>query len=233
MRIEDTLIRVIDCETTGIDPAEHRVIEVAYADLDYNRGIIGSGSSLVNPGMEIPISSMVVHHITNRMVEGAPSLEDVWPKMREGEFHAMAAHNAEFDFAFLETDAPKLCTLRLSRHLWPNLESHSNQYLRYYLGIDEVGADVPMHRAMGDAAVTALIMRKMLKIAVEERGISSLEKLIEWSSKPVLLETCGFGMHKGSKWSEVPKSYLRWMKDKDVRMDDVDMAHTVEHYLNI
>jgi exodeoxyribonuclease X len=233
LEIKDAVFRVVDCETTGTNPEEDRVIEVASVDINYAGEILGSSSSLINPGREIPIRSMVVHHITNRMVEGAPKLEDVWPKLREGSFHAMAAHNAQFDFAFLETDSPKLCTLRLARHLWPELESHSNQYLRYYLGIEEVGADVPMHRAVGDATVTALAMRKMLKIAVEEKGMGSLEKLIEWSNGPVLLDKCWFGKHRGSKWGDVPKDYLRWMRANNVRMDDADIAHTVEHYLNM
>lgn len=231
MKIEDALIRVVDCETTGIDPKEHRVIEVAYADLDYKMGIIGSGSSLIDPEMEIPISSMVVHHITNKMVKGAPKLEEVWPNFKEGNFHAMAAHNAQFDFAFLKTEMPAICTLRLARHLWPGLESYKNQYMRYYLGIEEVDSDVPMHRAMGDTTVTALILQKMLKLAVEEKGIGDLEELIEWANAPVLMETCRFGKHYGKKWSEIPIDYLQWMKTNNVRMDDGDIAHTIEHYL--
>ncbi|MBN2121782.1 DNA polymerase III subunit epsilon [Candidatus Micrarchaeota archaeon] len=233
MKIKDAIIRVVDCETTGLNPKEDRVIEVARVDMNYESGIVDSSSSLIDPERDIPIGSMVVHHITNKMVEGAPKLEEVWPGFREGNFHAMAAHNAEFDFAFLKTDAPYLCTMRLAQHLWPGLESYKNQYLRYYLGIEEVGADVPMHRAMGDTTVTALILHRMLKIVVEEKGIGDLERLIEWANEPVLLDKCWFGKHYGQKWSEVPKDYLRWMKTNNVRMDDANMAHTVEHYLNI
>jgi exodeoxyribonuclease X len=233
MKIKDAIIRVVDCETTGINPKEDKVIEVARVDMDYESGIIASSSSLIDPGVDIPISSMVVHHITNKMVEGAPKIEDVWPEFGEGNFHAMAAHNAKFDFAFLKTDAPTICTMRLARHLWPGLESYKNQYLRYYLGIEGVGADVPMHRAMGDTTVTALALHKMLRIAVEEKGFGELERLIEWANEPVLLETCRFGKHYGKKWSEVPKDYLQWMKRENVRMDDVDVAHTIEHYLGV
>jgi len=88
-----------------------------------------------------------------------------------------------------------------------------------------------MHRAMGDTTVTALILQKMLRIAVEEKGIGDLERLIEWANEPVLLETCRFGKHYGQKWSEVPTDYLQWMKTNNVRMEDRDIARTVEHYL--
>ncbi len=199
-------------------------------DLNYSEGILDSKCSLINPEMEIPIASMAVHHITNEMVKEAPKMEDVWPSFQEGEFQAMAAHNAQFDFSFLKTEMPTLCTFRLARHLWPELESHKNQHLRYYLKVD-VDSDMPMHRALGDATVSALALQKMLKIAIEEKEVNELEGLIKWIQEPVLLNTCWFGKHRGQKWAGVPIDYLQWMKKNNVQMDDVDIAHTVNHYL--
>ena len=230
MDLQEAVIRVVDCETTGMDPATSRVVEVAYADLNYRRGIIGSASSFINPGCKIPFDAMAIHHITDKMVEGAPRLDAVWPSFQNGSFHTMAAHNAPFDFSFLKAPPSVLCTLRLARHLWPDLESHKNQYLRYYLGV-EVASDVLIHRALGDAIVTALVLQKMMGIVIEKGGIHDLETLIAWSNEPVLLGTCWFGnKHRGRKWSEVPLDYLQWMKEKVTDMD-ADTKYTVEQYL--
>lgn len=232
MKIEDAIIRVVDCETTGLDPKEHKVVEIACVDMSYKDGILNSTSQLINPKCDIPISAMAVHHITKDMVKEAPDMNDIWPNLKTGSFHAFAAHNAKFDFSFLDAELPKICSLRLAKHLWPNLESHTNQYLRYYLGA-EVDPNIPIHRALGDATVTAEVLRRMLGIAVNEHGISEVEELISWIEKPVLLGTCMFGSkHRGEKWADVPKSYLRWMKEKVTDMDE-DTAHTVEYYLSV
>jgi len=231
MKIKDAIIRVVDCETTGLEPKEHKVTEIAYVDMNYNDGIIRSVSSLINPEREIPIIAMAIHHITDEMVKDAPKIESIWPSMLEGDIQAMAAHNAPFDFSFLKTDKPILCSLRLARHLWPDLESHSNQYLRYYLKVN-VSPEIPLHRALGDATVTALILQKMMKIVITEKGIEDIDALIKWIDEPVLLNICRFGnKHRGQRWSEVPREYLQWMKDK-VNDMDVDTKHTVDYYLN-
>jgi exodeoxyribonuclease X len=232
MKITDAIIRVVDCETTGLDPTEHKVIEIACVDMTYSKGIADSISSFINPEREIPLSSMAVHHITNEMVKDAPTIDAIWPSLRDGRgaFDALAAHNTKFDFSFLKTTSPTLCSFRLARHLWPNLESHSNQYLRYYLKVD-VAPEVPMHRALGDATVTALTLQKMLKVVVEEKGVNDLDALTKLVEQPLLLGTCRFGKHNGQKWFDIPIDYLRWMKENRVRMDDIDIAHTVDYYL--
>lgn len=231
MKIKDAVIRVVDCETTGLEPKEHKVTEIACVDMNYDNGIISSTSSLINPEREIPITAMVIHHITDEMVKDAPKIEMVWPSMQEGNIHVMAAHNAKYDFSFLKTDKPILCSLRLARHLWPDLESHSNQYLRYYLKV-KVNPEIPIHRALGDATITALILQKMMKIVVTEKGIDDIDALIKWIEEPVLLNICRFGnKHKGQKWSDVPRDYLQWMKEK-VNDMDIDTGYTVDYYLN-
>lgn len=237
-KITESIIRVADCETTGFDPKEHRVVEIACCDVTLADGIIDGATSLVNPEREIPIDVKAIHHITEEMVAGAPLFDAIWPSLREGGDHgseiaAFCAHNAEFDFAFLPVDThPKLCTLRVARHFWPDIEQHKNQYLRYYLGV-KVNPDMVTHRALGDATVTALNLQVMLKVAVEEKGFVNIEDLIEFTNRPVLLKTCRFGKaHYDKKWSEVPKSYLAWMK-QNVNDMDIDTAHTVAHYSKI
>lgn len=233
--IKDAIFRVADCETTGFDPKEHRVVEVATVDLTLADGIIDGATSLVNPMMQIPIDVMAIHHITNEMVAESPFFDTIWPMIRDGGVNgeniaAFVAHNAEFDFSFLPVvNLNKLCTLRVARHFWPDIDQHKNQYLRYYLGI-KVNPDMAIHRALGDATITALNLQVMLKVATEEKGFVNVEDLIEFTERPVLLKTCRFGKkHYGDKWADLPKSYLTWMKGNVTDMD-IDTAHTVDFY---
>lgn len=237
MKLCDAIIRVTDCETTGFDPKEHRVVEIAVVDMNLTEGVIDGATSLVNPKMEIPIEVMAIHHITNEMVQGAPLFDTIWPSLRDGGEHGdnlacYAAHNAAFDFAFLDTAGGlEMCTLRIARHFWPGIDQHKNQYLRYYLGV-KVPESMPIHRALGDATVTALNLQVMLKVAIEEKGIETVDQLITFTNRPVLLTTCRFGnKHRDIPWAKVPKSYLSWMK-REVTDMDIDLAHTVEHYLS-
>src|SRR5882672_1386549 len=96
------LIRCIDCETSGLDPAIHGVVEIATVDLIRGGGISDSmdmdrgkdavpkiergemWSSLVNPGHEIPPQASAVHDIVDEMVKDAPMLPDLYPRIKAG-----------------------------------------------------------------------------------------------------------------------------------------------------
>ena len=146
-------VRIIDVETTGLTPDEGRICEIA--KVDWIDGAIGwAQSDLVNPGCPIPAQAKAIHHITERHVEGKPALADIIDNYRGAEI--VAAHNADFDRAFLGADFAKhwVCTYKVSLRLWPDLPSHSNQFLRYHLGVSDPPEGVP-HRAIYDAHVTA------------------------------------------------------------------------------
>lgn len=237
MNIKDAVFRVMDCETTGFDgrdtpkgeEGQHRVIEIAYLDATM-RGFLTNASTFVNPGRPIDIGAMAVHHITERMVADAPTMEEVLPTVLDGEYNAIVFHNAEFDTQFIPVgDRPVLCTLRLARKLLPDIESHKNQYLRYYLDLG-LEPNLPCHRAAGDVIVTAHILQHLLKRVVAK--ITDLEQLITWVEEPMLLKTCRFGSkHYGDPWAKVPVSYMAWML-REVQDMDRDMSYTVNYYLD-
>ncbi len=152
---------LIDVETTGFSPKADRIVEIACATVDGDR-VTQRWSTLVRPGIPIPARATEVHGITNRMVANAPRLG--WALARARRFcrgRIVATHNARFDLSFVGTRlcAEALCTLRLSRALFPEAPNHKNQTLRYYLGIDAI-AEEPLtaHRALGDALVSAHIL---------------------------------------------------------------------------
>ncbi len=148
----------IDVETTGAHPVRDRVTEVAILRIEDGR-IVERWESLVNPGMSIPGMIQDLIGITNAMVADAPAfaeLADTVAALLED--CVFVAHNARFDYGFIknefarigrEFDAPVLCTVKLSRALYPEHHRHGLDALiqRHGLSCDA------RHRAMGDTEV--------------------------------------------------------------------------------
>lgn len=220
------LIRVIDFETTGMPP-DAAVCEIGWCDLAVGDGptqIRDIHTTLTNPGKPIPIEAMAVHHIRDREVADAPVPTSIFAKLGIGA-DVFAAHNAAFERAFFTGgETPWICTYRCGLRAWPESPSHSNQALRYFLGLELDERAMPPHRAGPDAYVTAHILRGLL-------GVQPVEQLIKWTNEPALLIKCGFGKHRGSKWADVPSDYLDWL----LRQRDMgeDIHHTARHHLKL
>lgn len=221
---------ILDVETTGLDPARDRVVEIGYAVTNLTE-TLQSGSCLVNPGIPIPPSASAIHHLLDCDVLDASDLDGAIKTLPGLLPAAYVAHNAPFDASFLPMlHGPWLDTRRIARRYMPELPEFSNQFLRYALKLD-VPRDTVAHRALGDCIVTAALLRYLLigpaKADFEGRP---LPEFIAQQQTPVLLHTVGFGKHKGLLWSEVPRGYLDWLA-KNPQGEDGDLAYTVQHYL--
>ena len=75
------VVRVIDIETTGIDPASDAIIEIASVDLVRGGGIANARSTYVAPGQRIPAVSSAVHHLTDEDVRDADERDKSERKM--------------------------------------------------------------------------------------------------------------------------------------------------------
>lgn len=183
----------------------------------------GGWGSLVNPGRAMPPEASAVHHLIDEDLVGASPVTEVFAKIMDGA-DIFAAHNAAFEQAFFGGgNKPWICTLKVSRRVWPEAPSHSNQALRYWrkLKVSREAAS-PAHRATPDAYVTAWILRDLLDHA-------TVEEMILWSSEPSLLPRVTFGKHRGKAWSELPLDYLDWLASKS-DMDE-DTKFTARHWL--
>lgn len=223
-------IRVLDLETTGIDPTDH-VVEVGSVDLLPDGSITKHQEFLVLPPCHIPAEARAVHHISDEDVAHAKPWITVCSTFFDRgnclDLVAFAAHNAAFDQQWLPPDLlgnlPLICTYKAAVHIWPEAPRHTNQVLRYWLNLDmDRSLADRAHRALPDAYVTAHLLREILKHA-------SLEKLILWTKEPVLLPRVPFGKHRGQKWTDVPPDYLQWI----LRQQDMneDVVHTAHHHL--
>lgn len=223
-------IRVIDFETTGLpEDAVRGICEIGWTDVTADWEVSGPNSVLVNPGHPIPPVTRAVHHICDADVSGAISPTEasimLMRDMRPGD--VFAAHNAKFEKAFFGGgDHRWICTLQCARHLFPDAPGHSNQVLRYHLDLDSDGMDfeaaMPPHRAGPDTLVTAYILRRLI-------FASSVDRLVELTTAPVVLRTITFGKHRGAKWADLPRDYLQWIAFKsDLGTDE---KHTARHIL--
>lgn len=246
MNYLQTIFRVVDFETTGIDPSKDEIIEVGIVDVKYQDGQwmpVSFRQALCDPGIPIPPESSAVHHIVRSDVEGCGRTpDDLRAMLVEGhtENHQFAAHNAPFDQAFAGIGKPGewLCTARMAKHLVPDSPSHSNQVLRYYMGFERVrvpGMDptdpaASMHRALFDAYCTALILCDMLqdRLPTLVPELKTTRELLAYVDQPIFLgdKKVGFGKYGDKKWSEVPRDYLQWMLKQPVDSWDKDQLHT-------
>jgi len=182
---------VLDVETTGLRPPGAAITEIAALKLDCGR-VTDAFHSLVDPLRPIPRFIQRLTGITDEMVVGQPTIEQVLPRLASFLGSRVAvAHNAAFDFGFLDYEARRLlgiplpqrrlCTVRLARRALPNLRSRSLDCLIRHLGIECGGR----HRALADARATAEVLLALLA-ELERSAEGVLAGLIESpTAKPI------------------------------------------------
>jgi Exonuclease len=89
------LIRVIDIETTGLDPASDAIIEIASVDMVRDGGITNAMDTLVRSGRSIPPGASAIHHIIDEDLKDAPLLTEVIDRFKGAD--AYVAHNCGFE----------------------------------------------------------------------------------------------------------------------------------------
>jgi DNA polymerase-3 subunit epsilon len=157
MDAADTLV-FVDLETTGGNPAYHRITEVGIVRVQ-NGMLLDEWSTLVNPECPIPPYIEAFTGISSEMVVDAPRFADIAATVREKLSDAVfVAHNARFDYSFLRSEFRKvgvefaaevLCTVKLSRRLFPEHARHNLDAVMERNGL----ACSARHRALGDAGV--------------------------------------------------------------------------------
>ena len=178
----DAPLAIVDLETTGGRPAWDRVTEIAVLEIAQGE-IVSEWSTLVNPETSIPSWIQSLTGISDDMVAEAPTFDALARDLHERlQGRLFVAHNARFDYGFLrhafarsglQFQARTLCTVRLSRRLYPGHARHNLDSLieRHHLRFDVQGA--ARHRALGDARA----VWQFLRVAADERGAGAMESL--------------------------------------------------------
>ncbi len=97
----------IDCETTGLDAKADRIIEVAVVRFTLDQ-ILQQFESLIDPQIPIPQESIEIHHITQEMVTGKPTIDKVIPEILAmiGK-HIIVGHGVGFDIELIANAADR------------------------------------------------------------------------------------------------------------------------------
>lgn len=145
----------IDLETTGGNPLVDRVTEIGVVEVDGDR--VSTWTSLVNPERAIPPFIQQLTGIRNEMVANAPTFAQLADELAERlQGRLFIAHNARFDYGFVKHEylrlgqrfrADVLCTVRLSRRLFPQYPRHNLDSLITRHGL----TTGDRHRALADA----------------------------------------------------------------------------------
>lgn len=226
----------LDVETTGLEK-EDKICSIAVLKEDeyfYD---------LVNESKKIPPLASSINNITNEMIKDKPPLKEsrAFKELsKASDDDILVAHNIDFDLNMLINSgftckSKIIDTLRVSRHLIPELESYTLNFLRYELKLYKkeeqikrilnLEINICPHNALSDVIITKLLLDELLEL-------DSLENIIKLSNKPVLLSKFEFGKYSGryiEEISMIDKGYLNWMLSlEDI---DEDLRYTLEYYL--
>ena len=177
---------VFDTETTGFTPYSDQIIEIGAVKIK-NGEIIDRFDELIDPGRKLPEKIVELTNITDEMLEGKGTEENVTKRFKEyiGDL-PMVAHNAKFDIGFISAAYNKynlgeftntvLDTMSMARMLYPNWKNHKLSTLVKQL---EVPWDEDAHhRADYDSEGTAIGFYKMCK-TLYNRNIETTKKLYD------------------------------------------------------
>ena len=164
---------VLDTETTGLDPAKARIVEVAAIRLSADLERADAFHQKLNPGEPIPAAGTAIHGIDDKSVAGLASFARVWPVMVDfiGE-SVLIGHSLGYDLAVIKRECARaglawknpraLDTGFLARVVEPHLPGYSLEQLAAWLEV----APGERHSAYGDALTTARVFRASFRNSV-------------------------------------------------------------------
>jgi len=226
--MQETFI-CLDCETTGLDVDKDEIIEFAAIRFTFKEHL-ETLETLIDPKRKISEDSIAIHHITDEMVEGKPSIES--KLVHFFEFvgpHPIVGHGIGFDIQMLEQAArkhnfpfplhhnPLIDTHRMAR-LYGKSPTNSLEALRAHFHVDPEIA----HRALSDVLVNIEVFKHLC------RDYSSLEHILTTLSRPITLKEMPLGKHRGRPFREIPYEYLLWASKKDF---DQDLSYSIHKEL--
>jgi DNA polymerase III subunit epsilon len=227
--LSTTPLICFDVETTGLDVENDRIIEVAIVRFTMDQMLHGF-ESLVDPRRPIPHEATAIHHITDQMVQGKPTIEALLPELiRLLEGHILVGHGIPFDIEMIcraadragipcnLRSAPTFDTLRLAR-LYAQSPDNALETLRRHFQVVERQA----HRAMSDVEVNIEVFRHLV------RRYKTVEQVHEALSRPIEMRTMPLGKHKGRAMRDIPLDYLRWAARQSF---DQDLLYSLQREL--
>ncbi len=186
-------LAIVDLETTGATASCDRILEIGILRIEQGK-LVEEFSSLVDPECRIPYPIQRLTGIKPKDVKGAPTFRELQPKVAELlENCIFIAHNVRFDYGFMRNEfqrlgkpfsPPCLCSVRLSRQLYPEFRQHGLSSLieRYKFECEN------RHRALDDARVVWHFMQLAYKDRKPPEFNKQFEKLMRTPTWPPALK---------------------------------------------
>ena len=199
MTVLGPAVAYVDLETTGTSATADRITEIAIIRV-LDGEVAEEWSTLVDPERPIPEDIQALTGITNAMVRGAPTFDTLAEQVRDRlEGCLFVAHNARFDYGFLKNafarremafQADVLCTVRLSRRLYPDAVGHGLDALIARHGLAdprdalEGGVRAGRHSALGDTRAVMRFIRVAEREKPAEEIAAAVRRILKIPSLP-------------------------------------------------
>lgn len=257
LSLDDAVFAIFDTETTGNNSfREDKPIELAVVPWNLKKGFLDKPKSwLINPGIPIHPSAIMVHGLFDEDVEKAPSYEQVVPEfLKYIQNWTLVAHNISFDVGMVpdvnDLDNLQLDMLRFARQIYKKgdlgykdmpLTSHKSQELRYWLNIKVDTMGLNAHRAAADILVTGEVFAETLKRAIKRSNLETLGELLEFINAPILIEKFTFSKFYGQSIDTVIReecaknnNFFHWLYREVAegrRTINPDEQYSIEYYM--
>lgn len=218
---------IFDTETTGTDHLKDQVIEAALLELPETPASFISADPAgmphdcerFRPTVPISLGAQAVHHILAiDLIECRSPDHFKLP----ADIGYLIGHNVDFDWRMIgEPNLKRICTLALSRFLFPTKDSHTQSAMLYLMarrgGWEPAARELlrNAHAALDDVRNCARVLGFLLSEAVEQGyQVSTWEEVHELSETARIPTIMGFGKHKGTPIAQVDAGYVRWYRNQ-------------------
>lgn len=216
---------IFDTETTGTDHKQDQIIEAAWLELpdDPNAFLNSEPFNAENycerfrPSVPISLGAQAVHHIlTSDLKDCRPSSDFELPENTG----YLIGHNVDFDWRMAgEPSIKRICTLALSRFLFPDKDSHTQSAMIYMMARRNSREEEARqrlknaHAAMDDVRNCASLFAFLLVFAEQQgHSISTWDDVHQLSELARIPTIMGFGKHTGLPINQVDSGYVRWYR---------------------
>jgi DNA polymerase III, epsilon subunit and related 3''-5'' exonucleases len=220
---------ILDTETTGTDHENDQIIELAHILMP------GTPQGLIEikaaeempfyherflPSVAIKLGAQAVHNILLGDLNDCAPSESI--DIAAHNIDILIGHNIDFDWRMLgQPDIPRICTLALSRFMFPEVDSHTQSAMLYMIA-REYGAEERMramlkdaHAALDDVRNCSVLLRYLLRHAAKSgHNVASWEAVHALSEIARIPTIMGFGKHKGTaiEPGQLDASYVQWYR---------------------
>lgn len=201
----------------------------------YPELIIGNSEKFNNrykPSEQISFGAMAVHLIADEDLGGCPIFTEF--NFPIDDLQYLIGHNIDYDIAAVNrsgtsTDGIKaICTLAMSRYIWPELDAHNLSAMALYVSTNR-SMTAHMLRFAHSALTDCMTTLSVLCAIIHKTGVSSFEELYQFSEQTRIPTHIFRGKYKGRLIASLDEWDIKWLLK---RTDDNYLALALHDQLN-